>query len=194
MQLQTQQWWPADNIEGLGSHGAWLALAKEESVEPPEQLGQRPFIRGRHDDHAATRIRREAPIVEVVAVERQQRPAPLSCKAVVLAVGHSSQIVVLQDEQHIPGQPPTHERHEARRHVRIGVDARLARAPLEVSAELRGESPHGVLLICLHIRHRYRRARRPRLAGASGLGLPEKIRDQFVPAVQERLALAASVL
>ena len=194
MQLQAQQRWPADNIEGLGSHGAWLALAKEESVEPPEQLGQRPFIGGRHDNHAATGIRREAPIVEVVTVERQQRPAPLSRKAVVLAVGRSSQIFVLQDEQRIPGQPPPHERDEARRHVRIGVDARLARAPLEVSAELRGESPHGVLLVCLHIRHRYRRARRPRLAGASRLGLPEEIRDQLVPAVQERLALAASVL
>ena len=194
MQLTTQQWWPADDIEGLGFHGAWLALAKEESVEPPEQLGQRPFIGGRHDDHAATSVRREAPIVEVVTVERQQRSAPLSSKAVVLAVGRSSQIFVLQDEQHIPAQPPPHERDEARRHVRIDVDARLARVPLELSAELRGESPHGVLLTCLHIRHRCRRARRLRLAGASGLGLPEKIRDQLVPAVQERLALAASVL
>ena len=194
MQLATQQWWPADDIEGFGSHGAWLALAKEESVEPPEQLGQRPFIGGRHDDHAATSTRREAPIVEVVTVKCQQRSAPLSCKAVVLAVGRSSQIFVLQDEQHIPAQPLPHERDEARRHVRIGVDARLARAPLKVSAELRGESPHGVLLIGLHIRHRCRRARRTRLAGASGLGLPEEIRDQLVPAVQERLALAASVL
>ena len=193
MQLTTQQWWP-DDIEGLGSHGAWLALAKEESVEPPEQPGQRPFIGGRHDDHAATRIRREAPIVEIVTVERQQRSAPLSCKTVVLAVGRSSQIFVLQDEQYIPAQSPPHERDEARRHVRIGVDARLARALLEVSAELRGESPHGVLLICLHIRHRCRRARRLSLVGASGLGLPEEIRDKFVPAVQERLALAASVL
>jgi len=45
----------------------------------------------------------------------------------LLAAGH--EVVVLDDVEHVPPQLVTHERHDAGRHVGVGVDAGGIRHP-----------------------------------------------------------------
>jgi hypothetical protein len=60
----------------------------------------------------------------------------------VLAVTRTPEIVVLDDEQHVPVQSRAHERHQACRNVRIDVDAWLAREPIGERRELGREVSH----------------------------------------------------
>src|SRR5262249_50766439 len=64
-------------------------------------------------------------VVEIVAIERDERPCELPSQAEVLDVARAAQIVVLQHEEHVPLQPLTHEADDAVRDVRVGIDARL---------------------------------------------------------------------
>ncbi len=94
------------------------------------------------------RSRGEFAIVEIVAIERNQRAAQLSREAIVLAITRAPQIVVLDDEEHVPRERCAHERHEARGHVRIDVDARLSGQLLGVAAELGRQRAHLVACPC----------------------------------------------
>ena len=53
--------------------------------------------------------RRKLAIVEIVAVERDQRAAQLAREPVVLAVARAAQVVVLDHEQHVPVEQRAHE-------------------------------------------------------------------------------------
>ena len=72
-------------------------------------------------------IRRKPAVVEEVVVERDDRPAELARAAKVLDVAGAAQIVVLEDEEHVPAQIVPHERHDAGRHVGIDVHTRRLR-------------------------------------------------------------------
>ena len=96
-----------------------------------------------HDEHAAAFIRRKAPIVEIVAVERDERAPELLREPVVLQVGRAPQLVFLEHEQDVPVQARTHVSDEPGGHVRVRVDARPGREVLGVRRELTRKSAHG---------------------------------------------------
>ena len=107
---------------------------KELGVEPREQREVALFLGSRQDEHPAAFRRRKPPIVEIIAVQRDQRSPPLSREAEVLAVTGAAEVVVFDDEEHVPLQPRPHERDEAGRDVGVDVHPRLARQTLGVRA------------------------------------------------------------
>ena len=60
----------------------------------------------------------------------------------VLDVSRTPEVVVLEDEEHVPVQLVTHERHGAGRDVRIDVHARCIDQIRGDRPQLGGERPH----------------------------------------------------
>ena len=60
----------------------------------------------------------------------------------MLHIWSAPQPFFLQHEQHVPLKLAAHKGDETGRHVRIGVDARPRRQPLDVRAQFRGERSH----------------------------------------------------
>ena len=101
-----------------------LVGVEERSVDAIEQPGQLPLVRRLDDEDAAAAVERKAAVVEVVAIQRDQRAPQLLRELVVLHVRRAPQIVLLEHEEHVPAQPHAHVRDDARRHVRVRVDPR----------------------------------------------------------------------
>src|SRR4029453_14011159 len=91
---------------------------------------------GKHH-YASALGRRKAPIVEVVAIECNERTAKLLREPVVFAVPRATKVVVLEHEQHIPPELLSHMENEARRNIGIHIDARLSRQASGVCTQLR---------------------------------------------------------
>ena len=88
---------------------------------------------------------RIAAIVEIVAIERDQRARQLAGELEMAPIVRAAQVVVLDDEEHVPAEIVTHEVDDAGRHVGVGVDAwRIGK--MRVGGELGGERSQGQLL------------------------------------------------
>ena len=111
-------------------------------VQSFQELDEASLGRRHQHDDATAAFERELAIVEVVAIERDQRAPELSRQTIVLAIARTPQIVVLDHEQHIPRQRRAHERDETRRHVRIHVHPRLSGQLLRVPAKLGCQGAH----------------------------------------------------
>src|SRR5262245_19361582 len=79
------------------------------AVHARQQFAQPALVGRRKHDHAGALLRREGAIVEIVAVERHERAPELSREPEVLDVARAPQIVVLEDEEHVPIQLLAHE-------------------------------------------------------------------------------------
>jgi hypothetical protein len=100
-------------------------------------------LRRRHQyDHAAATIGRKLTIVEIVAIECDQRAPKLSSEAIVFAVGRAAQVRVFENEHHIPRKRRPHVRHESGRDIRVNVNSRLSGQLLGVAAELGRQRAH----------------------------------------------------
>jgi hypothetical protein len=60
----------------------------------------------------------------------------------VLTVGRATQIMMFEDEEHIPRQRRSHVRHEPCRDIRVNVNPRLSGQLLGVAAELGRQRAH----------------------------------------------------
>ena len=95
-----------------------------------------PLVGRLDHEHAAALVRRKAPIVEIVAIHRDQRAAELLRELVVPDIRRAAQVVVLEDEEHVPLERVAHVGDEAGGHVGVGVDARPRREPFGVRRQL----------------------------------------------------------
>src|SRR4051794_31209365 len=78
-----------DRVDGL-------VRVKQRAVDPLEQQRELALVRRVDDEHAAARLGREAPIVEVIAVHGDQRPAQLLRQLIVFHVRRAAQIAVFE--------------------------------------------------------------------------------------------------
>ena len=93
------------------------------AVDPLKQPREIRFV-GRADDEDTRALRgRKPPIVEIVAIERDERALQLPREGEVPPVGRAAQIVVLDHVEDVPVQALAHESDDAGRHVGVGVDA-----------------------------------------------------------------------
>ena len=100
--------------------------AKKLLVQTFQERQQSVLRRRAEDEDAAALGRRETTIIEIVAIERDQRTAKLAREPVMLTVGRTPQVIVLEDEEHVPQQRLPHTTDEACGYVRIDVDTRLS--------------------------------------------------------------------
>ena len=80
------------------------AARNRRAIDLAHQLAQPALVGRREHDHAGALGRRKAAIVEVVAIERDERRAELTRQAVVHQVGGAADVVVLEHEEHIPAE------------------------------------------------------------------------------------------
>ena len=97
---------------------------------------QHGFVGCRADDHARALGRGKAIVTREVAIEGNQGAAVLAGPVEMLPIGRPPEVVVLEDEQHVPVELPPHRHDDAGRHVRVDVDARG-------SGEVLGNRPQG---------------------------------------------------
>ena len=96
---------------------------KDSRVELGERVREQRLVRRPGDDQPR-RFRRRVPlVVEIVAIERDERPLQLSREGEVPAVGRAALIIVLDHVENVPVQALAHESDDAGRHVGVGVDA-----------------------------------------------------------------------
>ncbi len=100
-----------------------LAGGKEPAVHAGYQREELVFIRRLNDEHAAAVAGRKSPVVEVIAIHGDQRPAQLPRQPEMFQVGRAPQFVVFDDEQDVPVECGPHVRDEAGRHIGVCVDA-----------------------------------------------------------------------
>src|SRR5262245_66560592 len=81
-------------------------------VEPLEQRDVAPFLRRRENDNAAAFDGWKLSIVEIIAVETDQRTAKLPREAVVFVVMRAAKVIVLDDEQRVPLKDVPHRSEE----------------------------------------------------------------------------------
>src|SRR6266567_2903925 len=112
------------------------------AIDPRQQLAQPPLVGHGKDNHAGAFLGWKRAVVEIIPVERDERPPELPRKVEVLDVARAAKIVVLEHEQDVPPQLLAHEGDDAERHVRVGVHARLAREGIDDRTELRRECAH----------------------------------------------------
>jgi len=127
---------PLERQRARGRHPEQFAVhAREKSPEPP-------LVRHAEHDHARAFLRRKLAVVEVVAVERHQRPPQLARQPEMLDVAGAAQIGMLEDEQHVPAKLLAHESDDAARNIRVGIHARLVRDLFDERSQLRGQRAH----------------------------------------------------
>ena len=115
---------------------------KQMRVEAGQQLGE-PALVGRGDDeHTRALRRRELAIVEVIAIERDQRAPQLPRQPVVLGVARAAQVGMIHHAQHVPSQLLAHVGDDTRGHVRIGIHARPVSHSIGDWAQLTPQGSH----------------------------------------------------
>src|SRR5438067_8553839 len=107
------------HLAPLERQRARLPAAEHLAVHAREEPPQPPFVGHREHDHAGPFLRRKAAIVEVVAIEGDERPTELARQAEVLDVAGAAQVVVLDHEEHVPAEPLAHVADAAERHVGV---------------------------------------------------------------------------
>src|SRR6185436_14722124 len=80
---------------------------KERPIDALEQQRELTLVRRIDHQHPTARHQWKTAIVEVVAIHRHQRAAQLLRELIVLDVRGAAQIVLLEDEQHVPSQVRT---------------------------------------------------------------------------------------
>jgi len=115
---------------------------KQRSVDAIEQPGQLALVRRLDDEDAAAAVGRKAAVVEIIAIERDQRAAQLLGELLVLHVRRAAKVRLFEDEEHVPLQAGAHVRDEAGRHVRIGVDPRTRHEALNDGPQFLRQDPH----------------------------------------------------
>ena len=165
----------------------YRSAAEHFPIEPHQQHHEPPLFRSREHQHTAADGWGKLGVVQIIAIEGDERPPELPRQTIVLAVAGATEIVMFHDEQDIPTQIRPHERDEPRRHVGIDVHARLIGQPLDVRRELREKSAHVGSPMSFQIGH---------LDGLGGCAFARGVRGiaaqrchQFVAFVEQSLAL-----
>ena len=128
---------PADQWRSCVTTSGAVSSPPEERPVYPRKLRIETFlIWCGQDDDAATLATRETPFINKIVVQADQRTPQLTREAIVLCIGRSPQIVLLDDKQCIPTEAVTHERNDTSRYVRVSVDARARREVLDVRTKL----------------------------------------------------------
>src|SRR3954453_6367410 len=115
---------------------------KELSIHLLQKATEPSLVGRREDHHASAFTGRKSAIVEVIAVERDERATELAREAVVFDVAGAAQLGVLEDEQHIPLEGVAHECHDTGRDIGVGIDARPTIRPFHEGSELGTECTH----------------------------------------------------
>ena len=170
-------------------------LPEQHAIDLLEKTLELLLVGGAQDEHAAALCRRETRVVEIVAIERQQRPPKLRGQPEVLDIGRAPQILFLHHEEHVPAQPLAHEADQARREdwrrstraARRCSLRRMTRVPTPVCpsayADSRAQADQsGSRLFA------------PRLFTRAAVRLPLQLGHQRVALVHELLARAPAVL
>jgi hypothetical protein len=113
----------------------WDFGAEHFAVEAFEQVQIAALSRRHQHDHSPALVEWEPAVVEVIAIERDQCPPKLLREAIVFAVTRTPQFIMLDDKEHVPMEGLTHVPHEASRHVRVNINARLLLNTLDVRAK-----------------------------------------------------------
>src|SRR5215510_13736861 len=100
-------------IAGRGLVPVRRGGAKKLLVQTFQERQQSVLRRRAEDQDAAALGWRKTTIIEIVAIERDQRTAKLAREPIVLTVGCAPQVVVLEDEEHVPQQRLPHSTDEA---------------------------------------------------------------------------------
>src|SRR6185436_8550745 len=108
--------------EGVRTRSLIGRSPEQHTVDPFEEALELFLVWRAQDEHAAAFSGREPGVVQIVAIERQQRAAELSGKAKVLDVGRATQPRLLEHEERVPAQPFAHETNEPCREVGVAVD------------------------------------------------------------------------
>ncbi len=84
------------------------------------------------------------PVVKIVVVEGNQRTPRLAGATIVRLVAITTQILVLEHEEHVPFQSLTHEVDETRRHVSVDVDPRPITQAIHERCQLGLQAAHAM--------------------------------------------------
>ncbi len=112
------------DLELLPSQGQWGARGrvKETAVDPEQKLQQLAFVGCLNHKDAGAVCRRETPVIQIVAIQGDERATQLLCQLIVASVCSAPQERVLKDEEDIPMQLVSHRGNETGRHVGVRVD------------------------------------------------------------------------
>jgi len=113
--------------------GIWM---EQRPIDALDELGELLMIGRVNHEHSARLARRKPAIVQIVAVHRDERPAKVVGEPVVAQVRRPAQLVLFENEEHIPVEVLTHVGDEPGGHVRVGVDARPRRETFRMRREL----------------------------------------------------------
>src|SRR5262245_36305693 len=99
--------------------------AEQFDVKALEQVQISALARRHQHDDSAALVEWKLAVIQVIPVERYQRPPKLPGKTIVLTITRTPQVIVLDNEQDVPVERLAHVPHEPSRNVRVHVDARL---------------------------------------------------------------------
>jgi hypothetical protein len=114
-----------------------VPVRKQRPVYPPQESSQTTFVGRTDNDNSGTFGRWEPTIVEIVAVECQERASKLPCETIVLRVSCPTELIVLEHKEDVPLEPDAHEVDKSGGDICIRIHAGLRRQSLGVWAEFR---------------------------------------------------------
>jgi hypothetical protein len=120
-------------VRGAGN----VPLGKQRPVYPPQQSSQATLVGRADDEDSGTFGGWESTIVEIVAVECQERASKLPCETIVLRVSCPTELIVLEHKKDVPLEPDAHEVDKSGGDICIRIHAGLRRQSLGVWAEFR---------------------------------------------------------
>src|SRR6187401_3364532 len=71
--------------------------AKHLAIHPRQQAAQPALVRGAEHDDPCSLVGRKQPVIEIIAIESDERATELPRQAIVLDVTRAPEIVVLED-------------------------------------------------------------------------------------------------
>src|SRR4026209_329236 len=118
--------------------------AKERAIRFLEQRSK-PLLGGRpQHHHACAFLGRELAIVDVIAIECDDRATELTREAIVLDIARPAELFVFETEEDVPARPKPHELDDADGNVCVGVNPRNVANAVEMRCQFAREGSHAV--------------------------------------------------